>query len=253
MPKTVKSLPIEPSIDRIVRVHVPEVEKEYGVKITIKDVYEARNTLVKQFEETVAGHGGREPWSWSPYFIFIEIPILRTTWRLPNGTEFEDVEMSGFHGCTRSENVIIINILELMAKQKSMDNYVNSMLGEVRIIDEKGIEKTVPISEILKEEFPEIYIEEEKKLKEMLKSLEKIKETKEKAEQKATDIKDSVNKLLKNMGFDLMFVRARGPYEFAMKHRIAKTHQLETGGTFGMIRDFMKGKMGVPGLPPIVI
>lgn len=253
LPHKVKSLPIEPSIDRIVRVHVPEIEKDFGVKLTIKDVYNARETLVKQFEETVAGHGGREPWVFSPYFVFIEIPMLRTVWRLPNGTEFEDVEMSGFECSTRSENIIIINILELIAKQKAMDNYVNSMLGEVRMIDEKGIEKTVPISEILKEEFPEIYIEGEKELKEKLKSLEKIKETKEMAEQRVTDVKETVNKFLKNMGFDLMFVRARGPYEFAMKHRISKTHQIETGSTFGMIRDFMKGKMGVPGLPPIVI
>jgi hypothetical protein len=247
-----EGLPQEPSIDRIVREYWKYVEKNYGVKLTIEDVYKARQMLVNQFRETMGGFGGREPWIFSPYYLFIDVPMYRSVLRLPTGVEIEDVMIEELEVSTRSQNVIIINCLELIAKDKKLEDYINSMIGTVRIVDEKGVKRTIPIEEILKEEFPEVFIEEEEELDEKMKGLEKVKETVEKVDETGKKVKESVKSFLDAIGLgDVMFFRALGPYEFAVVHRMAVTHHKETGPMFALVRDFLKSKFGVAGVNPV--
>ncbi len=77
------ALPVEPSIDEIVRKYVPQVEKYYNVKISIADVFDARKNLTDLFlrkaMETVGQRAYKSigqyvapgvTWQFSPYYIF---------------------------------------------------------------------------------------------------------------------------------------------------------------------------------------
>jgi len=246
-------LPVEPCIDHVVRKIAKVVEKEYQVEITLKDIFDAREMLAKQFEGTYGGFGGREPWIYSPYFIHVDIPMLRTVWRLANGAEFEDVAMEDIIVGARSQNFIIINCLELIAKQRKLDNYIDTMLGDVRVKNETGAQTTIPIAEIMKEEYPEVFIHDEKELENKLKALEKLKESAKKVDDSVKKVKEGTNKVLKTLGLgDVSFFKSKGPYEFAVVHRMAKNYHTIVGPQFVLVRDFMKSKFGVPGLQQLI-
>jgi hypothetical protein len=239
----VDALPQEPSLDRIVRVLVKDVERGWGVRITAKDLYEARQMLTKQFKESMIGMGGIEPWVFSPYFIFVDIPMLRTVLRMPNGEEIEDVQMENFLAANKTQNFIIIHCLELIARDKQIDNHINHLLGEIGV-KEKDV---TTIEEMMKKEFPYIYGAEEEEKKEV-KGMEGVKNVSESIKNAVNAIRVGIGNIFSALGIDIMFMKAQGPYEFAFYHRIAKYYQPEVGHMFNVIRDFMKAKFEVPGM-----
>jgi hypothetical protein len=238
----VDALPQEPSIDKIVKALIPDVEREYNVRITAWDIYNAREMLTKQFKDSMIGMGGIEPWVFSPYFIFVDIPMLRTVLRLPSGEEIEDVQMNNFLAANQSQNFIIIHCLELIARDKQLDSHINQLLGNIGA-NGKDIET---IEEMVKKEFPDIYGESEEAKR--LKQFGKVKGVSKNVKDTFGSIKEGVNKILDALGIDLMFLKAHGPYEFQFYHRVAKYHQPEVGHNFNVIRDFLKGKFEVPGM-----
>jgi hypothetical protein len=150
----VKALPQEPSIDDVVRRIVAIIEKAYNVKISGWDLYKARQMLVEEFEASYAGTRTKETWVYSPYYIFLEIPIARSVIRLPDGSEMENIMLENLRVATQTQNLIIGHCVELIARDKDMDRYINQLLGEYGITGEK-------IEEIAKEKYPEIYLTEE--------------------------------------------------------------------------------------------
>jgi hypothetical protein len=240
--EVVDALPQEPSIDKIVKALVPDVEREYKVRITAKDIYDARQMLIKQFKDSMIGMGGIEPWVFSPYFIFVSIPMLRTVLRLPSGEEIEDVQMEDFFAANQSQNFIIIHCLELIARDKQLDNHINQLLGNIGASG-KDIET---IEEMVKKEFPEVYGESEEQKK--MQKFQKMKSTSGDIKKAFSSVKEGLGKVLDALGLDLMFLKAHGPYEFQFYHRVAKYHQPEVGHNFNVIRDFLKGKFEVPGM-----
>jgi len=252
--KELFGLPVEPAIDHVIRKIKDVVEREYQVEITIKDIFDARQMLAKQFQGTYGGFGGREPWIYSPYFIHVDIPMYRTVWRLADGSEFEDVQMEDIIVSARSQNFIIINCLELIAKQKKLDNYIDTMLGDVKIKDETGkIQRTVPIAEMMKEEYPEVFIKDEKELESKLKALEKLKESAKRVDDSVQKMKERTNRVLDTLGLGgIKFFKATGPYEFAVVHRMAKTYHTVVGPQHKLVLDFMKSKAGVPGFTQVL-
>ena len=238
----VDALPQEPSIDKIVRALIPDVEREYNVRITAWDIYQARQMLIKQFKDSLIGMGGIEPWIFSPYFIFVSIPMLRTVLRLPNGEEIEDVQMEDFQASNQSQNFIIIHCLELIARDKQMDNHINHLLGNIGVSG-KDIET---IEEMVKKEFPEVYGEEPEE--EKLQQFQNVKNASKNIKKSVNSVKGGISKFLDAFGINLMFLKAHGPYEFQFYHRMAKYHQPEVGHPFNVIRDFLKAKFEVPGM-----
>jgi hypothetical protein len=229
---TVKALPCEPSIDEVVRRYISSIENAYKVKLTAVDLFEAREMLVKKFEETARGLGGIETWVFSPYYIFLDIPIYRAVIRLPGGVEFEDISIENLCSAVKTQNIIILHCLEVVARDKEVDEYVKRLLGE------KG--ETLTIEEIKKLEYPGIFGELKKEEKKEKKSFaEKIKEGWRK-------FKTSLGKFFAEFGWEIKFLRAVGPYEFALKERITKYYFAEAGASYDMVNEYFKRAFNVP-------
>jgi hypothetical protein len=231
----VKALPMEPSIDDVVREIIPKIEEEYKVRITAEDIFNARQRLVEKFEKSVAGVTDYESWVFSPYFMFFEMPVIRAVIRLPNGVEVEDLMFDRLEAWFSTQNVIIARLIELEAKDKQLENYVRQMLGEAGVSSKKEGE-IVSISELV-EEYT-IKLEEEKK------------EEKAKTEKPFKGISEAMDKLFDFFGIELKFFRAKVPYkipyEFVFKERITKYYLVEIAGVFNMIVNFIKSSFGVP-------
>ncbi|MBI1979020.1 MAG: hypothetical protein HYS62_03105 [Candidatus Aenigmarchaeota archaeon] len=245
----VGALPAEPSIDEIVRKYVPQVEKSYGVKINITDVFEARqrlsNLFLRKAMETIGGRAYRRigdhvspgvTWQFSPYFVFLDIPFPRTVIRLPNGSELEDVMIENMTVQGRTQNVIIVCLLEVIAREKQLENYIQQLVGEV------GGSDLVPIEELVKQQYPEIFGNPAGKLMtgtDIAKGVKKFK----------WFLGDFMEMIGRRWGVHFDWLRARGPYEFAMDDRIAEVMQLESmvQGYWFIVRYLQKGA-GVPGI-----
>jgi hypothetical protein len=259
----VKALPIDGgggngySIDKIVRRYAgltpgfkgQTVQKEYGVTIDIRDVFEARTRLTTEFSrraaesaetelrETSTGMGVKRgsAWVFSPYFVFLDVPLLRGVFKLPNGFEMEDLEMENLRTATKSQNVIIVHLLEVIAREKQLENYIGTLLGEV-----EG-EKFQSIEDLSKEQYPEVFGK-----------LEKLKSPTEGGLTAALKkIRASFGDVLRAFGLTNDFVdwtRARGPYEFALDDRITEVIQPDPGGLFKLIVSYMQQAAGVPGV-----
>ncbi|MDI6798792.1 MAG: hypothetical protein QMD12_02230 [Candidatus Aenigmarchaeota archaeon] len=257
----VEALPVEPSIDDVLRKLIPEIELEYGVKFTAVDLFKARNMLIEQFRESYSGLGGIEPWVWSPYFVFLDIPLSRGVIKIPPaGPELENITIANLLGATQTQNIIIAHCLEFVAKDKLLDQHVSRMLGEAGIKEEiiKGVkvEKILTIEEIVGEEFPEIYlgkekIEEEKeeaKRMEEVKPIERAWMTRQKLKEVADKIRGAIGKFFASLGWEVAFFRAIGPYEFSLEDRLAEFYQPITAREFDRVRRFIETGMEVPGV-----
>ena len=222
IPIKVKSLPVEPSIDSVVRRMIPQIEKEYNVKLTARDLYEARERLLKAYKTYESGIGTGEPWVFSPYFTFLEIPMRRTVLKLPDGTQIENLSFKNLVAYTETQNIIISRLLEIIAREKRLEYEISSLMGEL------GIKGNYPMSldELLKEDFPNIY---------------GPKKEESKIEVKVTQ-KSPIYKLVPG------FFRAKGPYEFSMSDRLAKYYQIPTGKTFAQIKMYLMASFEVPGV-----
>jgi hypothetical protein len=251
--KTVFGLPVEPSIDRTVRKYVECVEKVYKVKIDAIDIFDARQMLADQFRYALSALSPVKTWVWSPLFVFINFPIDRSVLVIPGtGEVIEDVEYFPFFTATYSQNLIICRCLEIIAKQKQLEYYIDSLLGEhgvtVEQLDKITLEIPEKIEELAAEQYPEIYGTKDEKKEEDLKKLEKLESQTIKRTRLSRQIRLGIGKVFDNLGLKVQFFRAAGPYEFAMQQRLAKFIQREPGGQFHKIRTFLETKYGVPGM-----
>lgn len=242
-------LPLEPSIDRVVRFYWKVLQEHYKIKLTVVDLFDARNMLVQQFRHSISALTAVEPWVWSPYFVFVSIPIQRAVLRLPNGVELSDVEITPTTA-SYSQNLIIIRCLELIARQKELENYIKQMLGEYGVEPENL--ELLEIEEIVKREFPEIYMSEEEirakeKEEKRLERLEGVVSFEIKKWELFRKVRKTFGKIFKEFGFPVQVIRAVGPYEFMLDQRLKKIIQVAPGTEYGRIVDFLKTKFGVPG------
>jgi hypothetical protein len=236
---TVKALPVEPSIDGVVKRLVKKVEEKYGVKITAGDLLKAREMLVEKFDESAKGLGGFESWVFSPYFVFLQIPIYRSVSRMPNGEESEDLSIENLAGSIQTQNIIIVHCLELVARDKQLDNYIKQMLGEMGVGGDA-------IEELMKKEVFRTEEEIKKEAEEEGKRMEKIKKSAEEAMGTVKKIRVEIGKFFELFGTQVSFLRAEGPYEFAFQDRISKMYLREAAASFGAVRDFFKAGFGAP-------
>jgi hypothetical protein len=235
---TIEALPMEPSIDRIVRLIKDRINKEYesfGVTLTVVDMFKARNRLLEQFK---SHSGATSPviWPFSPYFVFAEIPLIRAVVVLPNGTQLENLMVSNLRTYVKTQNIIIGHIMELIAKEKMLENYIDSLLGEFGF-DKDG--KIKSVKEMLREEFIFIYGEK--------KDIEKYLNPPQKKEEKRRKSPDILKKFFDYFGINPTFFRSYGPYEYNITYRVAKYFFKVSGQTFTQIKNYLNASFQVPG------
>jgi hypothetical protein len=235
---TVEALPMEPSIDKIVRLIKDRINKEYenfGVTLTVVDMFKARNRLLEQFK---SHSGATSPviWPFSPYFVFAEIPLIRAVVVLPNGTQLENLMVSNLRTYVKTQNIIIGHIMELIAKEKMLENYIDSLLGEFGF-DKDG--KIKSVKEMLREEFIFIYGEK--------KDIEKYLNPPQKKEEKGRKSPDILKKFFDYFGINPTFFRSYGPYEYNITYRVAKYFFKVSGQTFTQIKNYLNASFQVPG------
>jgi len=255
--KEIESLPVEPSIDNVVRRLAKKVEAQYGVIFNPLDFFDAREMLLVNYRrsitglrrEIIGGVGAGETWPFSPYFTFLEIPMDRTVIRLPNGEEVEDLWIENMKGFTESQNIILVRCLEIIARDKQLDYYISSMLGEAGVVEHEG--KEIPkesIEEIIEAEKWKTEEEQKKETEKMKEETEKLKKRYEATVTGFQKVRSVIAKFFGFFGLDLTFFRSYGPYEAIMYERMTKTYQPETGRTFMAIGNWFKAAFGVPGL-----
>jgi len=267
--KKVLALPVEPSVghkdDDVVRQFFDskdgkpsKIEREYNVKIGIEDLFDARSRLTESYRRRAADAwspetgaykataSGRwavpgEGWVFSPYFVFIDLPLQRTMLKIPDGSELEDLWIENLRTVTKTQNVIIVHLLEVIAREKQLENYISQLVGETGGKDLKDFRSLKPIEELKKEEYPQIFGE-----------LKKIKE------KEPTDLTKPIKKIkhvlgdvLRSFGLTTPFVdylRARGPYEFALDDRLTEIYQPGPGELFSTVKNYLLQAIGVPGV-----
>lgn len=232
-----KALPVEPSIDNVLRKIAHEIEKAYAVIITPKDFVEARNMMLAKFDASTRGTGDFEPWVWSPYYIFLEMPVYRAVTRFPSGLETENIFFQNIKGAAQTQNIILGHYLELIARDKALDNYMLQMLGE-------GGAKGESINQLIKQE--EWKTEDEKK-EESEKKKSEIGKKIGVAKGQVKSVKVVVGKTLETFGVQSAFLRGEGPYELAFRDRITKYFAPEVGAAFDAVVNYMKAAFQVPG------
>ena len=248
--KDVPALPVKPIMDKFVRGIIKQINEEYGEGIiTVSDVVDIINELSTRFMHPMrpAGVAMGPRWPFSPYYIFIEIPILRTVIKLPNGSMLEDIWIEPMKAWNVSQNIMIGRLLEMRAKLKAAEREISTLLGEF------DPEKFMEIDKILKEEYPDLYLsEEEKKKKEeelekkkREERIKKITESFERMKEGLTKIRSTLANLLSSLGIQLMFLYP-GPYEKFMHERMSKMMQRGPGLAFLAVDTWFKKSAKVP-------
>jgi len=208
---------IEP-LDKWVLLLFPEIEKKYKIKFALSDILEAREKFLDQYN-TYA-------WNWvrSPYFMVLELPITKLSFRV-DGKEFETLILSPkMKSYIDTQNIILLRMLELKAKERELENYISEMLGETV--------KSETIKNIIKGEYPFLMGEEEKK-PEVLK---------EKKPSKAEEF------IRRTLGLDIRFFKP-GKYETHFDDRISGQYMREMADYLWVpTLRYLKGAVGVPGL-----
>lgn len=235
----ISALPVEPSIDSVFRLIAQRVQKVYDVPINAADFYEARKMMLDRFESSSKATASYEPWVWSPYFIFIEMPVFRTVIRFPNGSELENIFFENITGAAQTQNIILGHYLELVARDKQTDQYLLQMLGEAGA-------KGETIKELLREN--EWKTTEEKKVEnEKRKTAEEMKKKFGQAKGKVSTARVTMGKTLENVGINSAFLRGEGPYEFAFRDRFSKYFFPEVALAYDAVVTYMKAAFQVPG------
>jgi len=241
--RIVKGLPVEPSIDMIVRRIAEKIEKNYVINFTPKDFVDARKILLNRFGTSQQGWSSYETWPWSPYYIFANVPITRPVVRLPNGEELENFFVDDVEVKVNTQNIIIARCLELIAREKEMENYIQQMLGEMGVKGE-SLEEFQKAQEWKTEEERKEEEEEEKEAAEKKKRLQAVLT----GRGGLTATKEALSKT----GFDIGFIRAVGPYEFAHRDIFTKIPIRDAATVYRNIIYYLKSNFGVPGIPTFI-
>lgn len=205
---------IEP-LDKWVWMLIPEIENGYKIKFTVADILDTREKLFDLY----AKYG----WSKDAYFMVLEFTNSRSVMRMPDGSEMEDLWLEPFRSYMDTQNVILLRLLELKAKEKELENYIAQMLGESA--EFKG--KKTTIEEIVKEEYPLLF--EGKPLPE-----------------KKEGKKSKAGGLLKEKVLHSLI--KPGPYETTFDERITTMYFRELADVLWKpALNYLKGSVGVPG------
>jgi len=241
--KDIPALPVKPIVDKWVRKIIEQIEKEYGIKITAMDIYKIVKDLndhylhpLRSASQTGTKMGFR--WPYSPYFVFVQLPIMRIVIKSPDGSLFEDIWIQPMKTYNCTQNIMIGRLLEVEAKNKKAEQDISLLIGESAEVG-NVIEKT---KDVLEQRYPEIYLEKDEKGKIPKKQItEKVDKTKDIVK----DLREGIAKFFDSFGIKLMFAYP-GPYEKLMQQRMTKMMQRAPGIAFRDIDLWLKKAGGVP-------
>ena len=219
-----ESLPVEPSIDNVVRTGVKLIENTYGVKFTPLDFFNARFKLLKIFKDMMSTSIA-ETWPYSGYYAFLEIPFERLFARLPNGAEMEDITID-LKVYLKTQNIILLHYLELQAIEETQNRAIKQMLGELGVSGEE-------IDEIVSKELGE----------EIKKTEINIYRTHYTFWQK---FKKIFADLFFNLNFDYPLITRLGPYENINSQQLKKYILPEVLNVFRKTVKMLKNSIKVP-------
>lgn len=160
------------------------------------------------------------------YYVFFEANIELSLSKTPppEGVELDDLMFKPLMGFFMSQNVILIHILEIVAREMALEKHVDDMIGAPSR-EEKTLEEV------------------EKEFSELVNPPKPVRFTGLKA---FTERMRGGHARGRTYGrkFFYIFVR-RGPYETVFFDRITKMFARGMGGFYGQQLDFLKKKMGV--------
>ena len=203
--------------DDVVREWVPRIEQKYGITISDKNIEDLKDSAIK--EETYTGNVKYEfaKTKMDPRYIYyqmFDINIGRSIIKTPppEGGELENIMFWPVENWVLSQNVMLLHLIELMAREKVFNNYVEELVGSRNLEDE--------IRERLEREY------EGKPLKK---------------EGPARKVESGFKKGVKSFG--KLFVKP-GPYEMSFYERIAKVYLVDAGAAWGELMGFIKSNIG---------
>ncbi|MEM5798613.1 MAG: hypothetical protein QXP39_01015 [Candidatus Aenigmatarchaeota archaeon] len=206
MTKKARGFVVDP-YDDLVKEWKKKIEDKYGIEITDDEVNQILNNAVK------SGDMKKD----RLYYMFFDIRYLVNFYRSPPPEGIEtDNPMINIETWFMSQNILLIHLLELYAREKVFEKYINEMIGAKEI--------------------------EEERLKSIEKEFEEKKPEKTKRFEKAKQIAKMLRSGLER--FFYFWVR-KGPYETVFYERVTKMFARGCAGDFGAITNFFRSNMGV--------
>ncbi len=159
------------------------------------------------------------------YYALFDLKFERGVIRVPPpaGGEMEDLTINPLRTWIVSQNVILIHLLELNAKERTFENELDRMLGTKSIEDR--------------------YLRESKNL--LLGEPEKREVKGNPAKRFVTRIDNSYGALKRKVSPLSRYFFRPGPYESSFYERVVKLYLVEVGGLYGQQVNFWKARAGV--------
>lgn len=216
---------------------IPTTEKNYGFAVNPYDdlVREWKEKIEKHYDiepftdediENIIKRSAKEPggdmFRFCLYYALFDIDVLLQLIKTPppKGIELDDITFF-VRGWIVSQNVLLLHLIELEARERKLEEYINTLIGAKELEDK--------IREDVEKEF----------VKERVERFKKIKMLKERAKPLFKKMEKGADKVVH------VFVK-RGPYETVMKERITKVYTRVIGPYYAQIIDWLKYKSGVP-------
>ncbi|MBU5688588.1 MAG: hypothetical protein KQA31_04235 [Candidatus Aenigmarchaeota archaeon] len=245
--KTVPPLPAVPIVDRVLVTLVRQIEAEYGIDCAemVNLIYENIQEMSGKFVPPDLSSPTRPgmKWPFSPYFIFVEIPVDRTVLKLPNGALIEDIWIEPLITYNSTQNIILGRMIEVDAISIKERREVLMLLGEQILRNVEGVEKIIKMDDVGKADYPEIFGELEKE------NLSDDKIPSGSMSERIEEFAMKISNMLSKIGINARFFYP-GPYEKLMAERMSKMMQLGPGRMYGTITEYLKKAAGVPGAEP---
>jgi len=194
--------------DHIVKAEIPKINLQYGVEVTDDIVYDI---MAKGL-----ANGDIDPHTL--YYMVIDAKITLDLIKTPppQGSELDNIVFAPIRLWVMSQNVYLLHLIEVWAREKHFENYVNQMLGtadmeeKIRQHVEDELEGKEPVVE-KKPRFPKL---------------------------------NKTGGIFKKGGGRLFdaFVK-KGPYEPIFAERISKMYMRVAGGEYGKVTGFLLEKM----------
>jgi len=209
--------------DDLVKHWQKKIEKRYNVKFTEKDVRnilkEATTTAIEKPEKPVP-----EMVKGSMYYIMFDLKIILNLIKTPppEGIETDNLMIYPLKAWIMSQNVLLLHLMEIKAREMAFDRYVNEMIG-ARELEEELAEE---VEEKFKEKKPVRF--------------QSLRSFANKTRSAGRKTKSGI------MKFVYLFVK-EGPYETNFEERMTKMYFRAAGPIYVHHVGFLKQKMNIPG------
>jgi hypothetical protein len=212
------------------------IEKHYGVQITDKEIREMLEKAIIRQEDSHCSVMDPQ----AVYYILLDMKIVLSTMKSPppEGVEVDNMMFIPIKIWVMSHNALLVHLLELKAKEKHLQKYMDELIG-TRSIEEEVYKK-------VEEELGEREAEKEKEEKESFWSKIKPKYYSKGDPRNAWTAEKDPYDFVPNrfMRFIRFFVKP-GPYEPVFKERASKMYMRASGFYFKQMVDMLQQTMNI--------